>query len=237
MTPTPRPPARAAARLVLAAAAAGAGLIHFAVAPAHLAEYRPLGIAFVVAGVLQLLWAAGLLRRDSVRLLRVGAAGSLVFVGAYLVSRTVGLPFGPAAMQAEPLGTADLVCCGLEVVTALGALALSSSPRLLVRPLRAGTVAVTAALLLGVTGGTGVALAAPPAHQHQHGHEGPSVEQAPVEQGPPAAARTEPAPAGHAHSCPDQPVLTGKKDARGVDTGVTAYFACQLHEAHAGHAR
>ena len=214
MTSPPRPPARTAARLVLAAAAAGAGLIHLAVAPAHLAEWRPLGAAFVLAGGLQLLWAAGIVRRDSVRLLRVGAGGSLLFVVVYLMSRTVGLPFGPQSMRAEPLGTADLVCCGLEVVTAVGALALSSSPRLLARPLRAGAATVTAALLLAVTGSTGVALASPAGHQHgTHEH------------------------AEHEHACPDEPVLTGVRDARGVDTGVTAYFACQLHEAHAGHPR
>src|SRR4051795_1654613 len=48
---------RTAARLILAAAAVGAGAIHLAFAPEHLVEYRPLGIGFIAAGVLQLLWA------------------------------------------------------------------------------------------------------------------------------------------------------------------------------------
>jgi hypothetical protein len=36
----------------------------------------------------------------------------------------------------------------------------------------------------------------------------------------------------HAHTCPSAPVRTGIADDRGVDTGVTAYFACLLEHEH-----
>lgn len=152
---------------MLAAAAAGAGAIHLAVAPEHLTGFPLLGMGFLLSGTAQLAWASLLLRRDSIRLFRVGAVGSLLFVGVYVVSRTVGLPLGPGAFQAEPLGTADLVCCGLEVLTAAGALALAAAPGALRTPLRARAGTVLAALLLSVVGTTGVALAAPGEHAHE----------------------------------------------------------------------
>lgn len=39
----------------------------------------------------------------------------------------------------------------------------------------------------------------------------------------------------HEASCPAAPELTGQLDARGVDTGVTAYFSCQLLHEHDQH--
>lgn len=201
---------RTAARAVLAASAVGAGAIHLAVAPEHLTEFPLLGAGFVASAAAQLGWALLVLRRDSARLLRIGALGSLLFVGVYVVSRTVGLPLGPEAFEAEPLGTADLVCCGLELLTAAGALALAAAPGVLRTPLRARAAAVAAALLVSVVGTTGVALAAPGEHAHSHSHQ----------------------------ACPAAPVLTGHLDARGVDTGVTAYFSCRLaheHDEHDGH--
>jgi hypothetical protein len=35
--------------------------------------------------------------------------------------------------------------------------------------------------------------------------------------------------------CPTAPVLSGVPDGRGVDTGVTAYFDCQLRHEHGSH--
>lgn len=200
---------RAGVRVALAAAAVGAGAIHLAVAPEHLTEFPLLGAGFVASAAAQFGWAILVLRRDSPRLLRIGAVGSLLFIGVYVLSRTVGLPLGPEAFQAEPLGTADLVCCGLELLTAAGALLLAASPRVLRTPLRTRAAAVTAALLVSVVGSTGVALAAPGEHAHSHAHQ----------------------------ACPAAPVLTGHLDVRGVDTGVTAYYSCLLEHEHDGHTR
>jgi hypothetical protein len=207
----PRLTQRTAARLVLAAAAVGAGAIHFAFAPEHLREYLPLGIGFVAAGVLQLLWAVALTVRDSPRWLLVGGVLSLAFVGVYLMSRTVGLPLGPEAFVAEPFGLSDLLCCALELPVGVAAIALARRPAALRRRVGVRWAAVLAASFVLVGSASTAALAASGSHAHEHAHEHGGE---------------------HAHSCPSAPVRTGIADDRGVDTGVTAYFTCLLEHEH-----
>ncbi|HUR13307.1 MAG TPA: hypothetical protein VM097_02310 [Mycobacteriales bacterium] len=185
---------------MLASASLGAGAIHFSAAGEHLETWRPLGVAFLVAGAFQVLWALFLVVRDSRPALLAGGLLSVAFIGTYLLSRTTGLPLGPEAFEPEALGTADLLCCALEVPVAIGALLLARRPAALRRPLgRRWSVGFAAALVLVATAG-GSALASP-AHEHEA-------------------------------SCPDAPALTGQLDARGVDTGVTAYFTCLLVHEH-----
>jgi hypothetical protein len=201
--------ARGAARLVLGAAAIGAGVIHLALVPEHLTEWVPLGVGFLAAGVAQVGWGGYLCVRESRRALLVGGVVSLLFLAAYLMSRTVGLPVGPDSFEPEPFGRADLLCCALEVPVALGGLLLARRPRAWSHPLgRRFTAAASGGLLL-VLATTTLALAAP---VHEPG-------------------------AGQHTACPAAPVRTGVLDTRGVDTGVTAYFTCLLaHEHdHAGH--
>jgi hypothetical protein len=198
---------RTAARFVLAAAAVGAGAIHLAFAPEHLDEYLPLGIGFVAAGVLQLLWAGAITMRDSPRWLYVGGALSLAFVGVYLMSRTVGLPLGPEAFEPEAFGLADLLCCALELPVGLAAIALARRPAAMRHRLGMRWAAALAAGFVMVGSASTTALAASGSHEHEHGDE-------------------------HAHSCPAAPVRTGIADERGVDTGVTAYFTCLLEHEH-----
>lgn len=100
----------------------GAGGVHLAVAGPHLAESVALGIAFLVVGWVQVLLAAMVMRRPGPLL-----AGSLVAVhalalGAWAVSRTVGLPLVGGGV--EPVGPSGLLTVALEVA-AVGALALS----------------------------------------------------------------------------------------------------------------
>lgn len=201
------PSDRSALRLALAAAAIGAGVIHLTVASGHLTAYLPLGVGFVAAGVLQIGWGVAIAVRDSRRLLYAGAAGSLFFLGVYVMSRTVGLPFGPAAFAPETFGTADLLCCALEVPVAVGAYVLARRPAALRRRLRASLAVAVAAAFVLVGSATAYA-ATVPAHEHEPGHA----------------------------TCPATPQLTGVLDARGVDTGVTAFFTCKLqHEHDASH--
>jgi hypothetical protein len=195
---------RTAVRLVLAAASIGAGAVHLALAGDHYAEWHLLGAAFVAAGAFQLLWAVLIVVRDSRRALMVGGALSLVFLGTYLVSRTVGLPLGPEAFDAEPVGTSDLLCCALELPVALGALVLARRPRALRSRLGRRWTAGFAAGLVLVGTASGSALASP-AHEHH---------------------------AEQATTCPTAPVLTGELDSRGVDRGVTEYFTCRLMHEH-----
>jgi hypothetical protein len=197
---------RYAARLILAAAAIGAGAIHLAFAPEHLREYLPFGAGFLAAGLFQIGWGAALAVRESARLLLLGGLLSVGFIAVYLVTRTIGLPVGPDAFHPESIGAADVLCSALEIPVAFGALLLARRPRALRPALGRRLVGVLAGSLLLVGSATAAALAAPP---HQHGAE--------------------------ASACPPTPVLTGVRDPRGVDTGVTAYFSCRLVHAHDGH--
>jgi hypothetical protein len=206
MLPLTRTSGRTALRLLLGAGAVGAGVIHLSVAPEHLAEYRPLGGGFLAAGVLQIGWGVAVAARDSRRLLVAGAVGSLLLVGAYVMSRTVGLPFGPEAFEREALGTADLLCCALEVPVAAGAYLLARRPAALAGRLRARLAAALAVAFVLVGSATAYA-ATTPAHEHAH------------------------------EPCPAAPQRTGVLDARGVDTGVTAFFTCKLAHSHDGQHR
>jgi hypothetical protein len=67
--------------------------------------------------------------------------------------------------------------------------------------------AVVAAGVVLVGSASTTALAAGGGHEHEHGGESE-------------------------HSCPSAPVRTGIANDRGVDTGVTAYFACLLEHEH-----
>jgi hypothetical protein len=123
---------------------------------------------------------------------------------------------GPGDFSPEPVGVPDVLCCALELGTAVAALLLT---RRAGRPAgeRGRRVQAVLALSLGlllVGGTTSVALASPAAQEHGAAHA-----------------------SGHAgHGpCPTAPVLTRVLDARGVDTGVTAFFTCQLLHEHDRH--
>lgn len=159
--------ARRTAYFLLALAAMGAGVIHLTFVHEHLEEWRPLGIAFLIAGALQIVWAGAMAAGGSRRLLRIGAIGSTVFIGVYLMSRTTGLPLGPEAFEPEAFGAADLLCCALEVPVALGALLLARRPEALRRPVTKRLAVVVAAAVVMVGSATSVAVASPSSHHHE----------------------------------------------------------------------
>ena len=119
-------------RVTVAAALAGSAVVHATVVGEHLEEWAPAGLFFLVLvllesglGVLALLaWS---------RAVAVGVVvTSVATVLVWGVSRTVGMPIGPADFQVpEAVGRPDLVCGLLELVAA-GACAMS-----LARPGRA----------------------------------------------------------------------------------------------------
>ena len=97
-------------------ASLGAGLIHLAVVQEHLSEGWSYGVFFLVLGVLQIAWAAFALLGDELPMPRRFAALNAAVILLWLVSRTVGLPIGPEPWKAEAVGTADLLCSGIEAV-------------------------------------------------------------------------------------------------------------------------
>jgi hypothetical protein len=154
---------------------AGAALIHVGVAGPHFQEWWAAGLFFLVAAAAQLGWALWAWARPVTRtVLLAGAAGSVALVGLWAVSRTSGLPFGPGAGAAEPVGTADVVCVVLEVLSAglaMVAAFAGSRPRVAAPRAPRRAVALTAGVAALVVLASGAALAAP-----SHDHEPPSAE-------------------------------------------------------------
>ena len=106
----------------LAALAAGAGAVHFAMVPSHLEHHWSMGVGFVVAGWLQLLWAAVVLVRPTRRVLLAGGVGSALLVAAYGGVHAVGWPWGVAAWTPEEVTAPGLLCVAFEILVAVGVL-------------------------------------------------------------------------------------------------------------------
>src|SRR4051794_28129990 len=119
MAVVPRLPAveRSPRLLLLVALSGSAGVIHARALFDHASHYWLFGVFFGVLTYAQVLWAMQVYRRpDDRRWFRTVAAGNLVVVGIWLVSRTVGLPFGPWAGEAEPLALNDMTASAIQLV-------------------------------------------------------------------------------------------------------------------------
>jgi len=172
----------------LALLSLGAAGVHFAVTGLHFGETWYHGTFFAMVAWLQLIWAVAILVKPSRRLLLAGIVGNLVVAEVWLVSRTIGIPFGPDSGTAEAVGFVDVLTTVFEVAIILGALALLK-PSFAARPVRAtgGLAAV------GVVGAAVIALSTYSltptfASSHHHG-AGESA----------AGAGDAAAPAGHHH--------------------------------------
>jgi hypothetical protein len=136
----------------LAMLSLGAAGIHFAVMGDHFNLTWYHGAFFAATAWLQLAWAVAIVVKPSRRLLVAGIIGNLVIAEIWLVSRTIGIPFGPESGVAEAVSFSDVLCTILEVGIVVGSVALLK-PRFLDRPVP------TAAALPGVAG-VGVLVAA-----------------------------------------------------------------------------
>jgi len=139
-TAAQRPPvARPLATVVsvgLALLSAGAATIHFAVLGPHLRESVLLGVFFAVAAVAQMVWALLVTMRPSRRLYIAGMLGNALVIAVWIVARTVGVPVGPEAGGAEPVGFTDALSTAYEALIIVGAAALARSAA--ARELRSG---------------------------------------------------------------------------------------------------
>ena len=168
--PAPRPvmvPARGAhpesdrnaVRLVsvIALASMAAGAIHVSAA-ATLGRGSAQNLAFFgVVAAAQIVWGAVALAWAPRWWLALGALGNAVVVATWVVSRTVGLPFGEFAGVVLPVGFADALATILGTVTAVGAAWLAvrgSGPAR--SAARARGFALAAAIVIGAVGLTGV---------------------------------------------------------------------------------
>lgn len=147
----------------------GAALIHVGVSTDHFQQWWAAGLFFLVSAAAQLGWAGWCWSRPSSRrVLLAGAGGSVALALVWVVSRTSGLPFGPGAGVAEPVGVADSVCVALEVLSA--GLAVVAATGWAPARLKAPSTPRRAAVLTGAVAAltlvaSGAAIAAP-SHDH-----------------------------------------------------------------------
>ena len=150
---------------LLAACLTGAGIIHLAMVPSHMGEWRPEGWAFLGSAVLQLGLAVGLVLRPRRWMAAVALVSSAAFIFSWWFTRYAGMPFGPSEHYLEDPGTVDVTTVVLE------AAAIAVATVTLVRPrLSAGwkaPVLVFASLipLAAIIAGT-LAVASPEAAAH-----------------------------------------------------------------------
>jgi hypothetical protein len=85
---------------VAVAASALLGCVYLFAVPTELQQWTPYAAVFLGIAAGHLALARALWRRPSSGALLAGVWGNLIVTGLYLVSRTVGLPFGPL----RPLG-------------------------------------------------------------------------------------------------------------------------------------
>ena len=141
---------RNAARVLsaIALASVAAGAINVAAA-ATVGRGSTQNLAFfVVLGAAQLYWGGVAMVRAPWWWLALGAAGNLVAVVTWVVSRTAGLPIGEYAGIRLPVGFPDTLATALEAVVVVGAVALMISGRHLARSVaRSPRVAVAAAVV------------------------------------------------------------------------------------------
>src|SRR5688572_9637980 len=110
---------------VVAVLLAGSAAIHLAMVPAHASSSVLEGVLFGVAGWVQAGLAAALLLRPTRKMVTAAIAVSLGILGAWVASRTLGLPFGPHAGTPEPVGLVDGLCSAFEIlVVVVGVVAL-----------------------------------------------------------------------------------------------------------------
>jgi hypothetical protein len=166
--PSGTEPLGSALGFAVAALSFGAAAIHFSAVREHWQQWALAGLFFAVVGVLQVAWGAAVLHRPNRLLLALGAAAQLQVVVVWIVSRTSGMPFGPQAHVAEPVGTADVVCSVLEVLAAIGAASLlrPGLARRFVPRAQAVTIAGVAAMVAAIA----TSLALLPATGGGHSH-------------------------------------------------------------------
>jgi hypothetical protein len=112
-----RPQWRAVARAAAILTLVGSAVIHFSQVRAHLQEWRPSGITFLVLAGAELLLAVAMLIGASRPAYLLGIWVSQATILLWLLSRTVGIPFGPEAFVPEPVGRPDLTATALEALT------------------------------------------------------------------------------------------------------------------------
>lgn len=145
------------AHRLLALTLLGPAVIHLAVTPEHVQEWWAAAAFFVVLALAEVAVAVALLWRPGPGLVRQAAALCALPLAVWLLSRTVGLPFGPERWTPEAVGLADVASGLIELGGLLLAVVLVARPVRLSRDaLRTVMIAVVAVTAIGL-GGSGIA--------------------------------------------------------------------------------
>ena len=119
--PVRRRASRTLLPLAVVSSAAAAG-VHAAMGPSHFSEGFLLGLFFAVSAMAQLAWAGLALTSGGALLLRLGVLLNLGCVALWVVTRTLGLPFG-LIPGPEAVGGWDVATVVWELVVAASCLA------------------------------------------------------------------------------------------------------------------
>lgn len=142
----------------------GSAVIHGTVVAHHFQQWVPAGLFFIALQVVEVALALAAVYVWGPRTAQAIVVTSMGTVVVWLLSRTLGMPIGPATFQLpEPVGVPDLACCFLELAAAALATPLALARRATpvrrprgARPQPAGRAgiamaAVTAVVALTVT--------------------------------------------------------------------------------------
>jgi hypothetical protein len=170
-------PWRIVLRYIAVGLLAGAAAIHAGQVRTHLDEWAPAGRAFIVMGVLEALLALVILLAPSRGSYLAGVWISQATIALWLLSRTVGLPFGPERFTPEDIGRADAIATTLEALTwiVLTALFVRTRPR--PKAFRFGHAAIVGTACLVVAAGTWWGMQSSTCDHHQEAEKltGPLV--------------------------------------------------------------
>jgi manganese oxidase len=102
----------------------GAAVIHVWAMPAHFGEWWLYGALFLLVASLQGFYGVALWRWPGKRVFILGMGGNLAIIAFYLLTRTLGVPFGPHVGEVEAVGMLDLTAtaCEVALVVALAVL-------------------------------------------------------------------------------------------------------------------
>ena len=104
-----------------AIASVGAGLIHFAVMPAHFLTWWAAGLFFAAVAVFQLMWAYLAWSRPRTLLLAAGIAANAGIAVLWVAANTTGLSLGSHAGGPQTVDAAGICALLLECYVIMGA--------------------------------------------------------------------------------------------------------------------
>jgi hypothetical protein len=149
-----------------------AGVIHLVMVPPHAGESLSEGLGFALAGWFQIITAWVFLTRRQRSLLVPIAVANAAFIGAWVWSRTAGLPLGAHKGTKEPMGFVDLTCVAFEVALLVTCALLARRPKNTRTSTSKIGMRFTLAVIIGAFALTTAAVASPGARNHgAHAHD------------------------------------------------------------------